>query len=134
MFTKVIIDEIIRVWFTPFGCVINHQHVVQQAIICPRGIRKYLNKFNYRFDSAPNFKAKIIRYFLYTFLVFLATFSFVYLVHYMGGVLGVDVNKPLREIPTHVVILGLLGMLFATVLIYSIVLWVAKSIFTKFRL
>lgn len=93
-----------------------------------------MNKFNYRFDSAPNFKAKIIRYFLYTFLVFLATFSFVYLVHYTGDVLGVDVNKPLQEIPTHVVILGLSGMLFAMVLIYSIVLWVAKSIFTKFRL
>ena len=93
-----------------------------------------MNKFNYRFDAASNFKAKIIRYFLYTFLILLATFSFVYLVHYMGDVLGVDVNKPLREIPTHVVILGLLGMLFATVLIYSIVLWVAKSIFTKFRL
>jgi len=92
-----------------------------------------LNKFDYRFEAAPNVKAKTVRYFVYTLLVVLATFSFVYLIHYAGDTLSIDVNKPLREIPTHIVILGLSGMLVALVLIYLIVLWVAKSIFTKFR-
>ncbi|GAA0853818.1 hypothetical protein [Aliiglaciecola litoralis] len=91
-----------------------------------------MNKFDYKFDAAPNGKTKIIRYFVYTFLVVLATFSFVYLVHYTGDALAIDVNKPLREIPTHIVIIGFLGILVALVLIYSILLWVAKSIFTKF--
>ena len=56
-----------------------------------------------------------------------------YLVHYTGDVLGVDVNKPLREMPTHIVTLGLLVMLVSFAFIYAIVLQVARAIFTMFR-
>jgi hypothetical protein len=51
------------------------------------------------------------------------------LVHYVGGVLNVDVNQPLRELPTNVVFLGLLGMLVTLVLIYTVVLMLARVIF-----
>jgi hypothetical protein len=88
-----------------------------------------LNKFDYRFDSAPDSKGKVVRYFVYTLLVFISTFLFVSLVHYVGGVLNVDVNQPLRELPTNVVFLGLLGMLVTLVLIYTVVLMLARVIF-----
>ncbi len=88
-----------------------------------------MNKFDYRFDSAPDPKGKVVRYFVYTLLVFISTFLFVSLVHYLGGVLNVDVNQPLRELPTNVVFLGLLGMLVTLVLIYTVVLMLARVIF-----
>ena len=105
------------------------------GVICPKGIWKLLNKFNYRFDAAPNFKAKIVRYIVYTLLVFLATFSFVYFIHYMGAALNIDVNTPIREqeLSANLVILTLLGMLVVLTLLYAVLLRVAKAIFTKLR-
>uniref|UniRef100_U1JS38 Uncharacterized protein n=1 Tax=Pseudoalteromonas citrea DSM 8771 TaxID=1117314 RepID=U1JS38_9GAMM len=92
-----------------------------------------LNKFDYRFDAAPNQKAKVIRYIVYTLLVCIASFSFMYFIHYMGDVLNINVNQPIREFPTNVVILGLLGMLVAFTLIYTVLLILARVIFTKLR-
>ncbi|MCL1047824.1 hypothetical protein BCU84_20280 [Shewanella sp. 10N.286.51.B7] len=92
-----------------------------------------MNKFNYRLDAAPNFKAKIIRHIVYASLVFLATFSVVYFTHYMGGLLNVDVDQPLREIPTQVVLMGLAGIFVTFVIVYVVVLWVARTIFVKLK-
>ena len=88
-----------------------------------------MNKFDYRFDSAPSRRGKVTRYFVYTLLVFFSTFLFVSLVHYVGGVLNVDVNQPLRELPMNVVFLGLLGMLVTLALIYTVLLMLARVIF-----
>ncbi|GIU53922.1 hypothetical protein TUM4249_35630 [Shewanella sp. KT0246] len=92
-----------------------------------------MNKFNYRIDSAPNFKATIIRHIVYAILVFLATFSVVYFTHYMGGLLNVDVEQPLREMPTQIVIMGLAGILVTFIIVYVVVLWVARAIFAKLK-
>ncbi|KPZ72683.1 hypothetical protein AN944_00925 [Shewanella sp. P1-14-1] len=92
-----------------------------------------MNKFDFRFDSAPNPKAKVVRYFVYTLLVSISTFLYVYFVHYMGSILNIDVNQPLRELPMNVVFWGLLGMFVTLALIFTVLLMLARVIFINLK-
>ena len=64
--------------------------------------------------------AKKVRILMHSINVFAVSFSFMFLLNYLGPTFGIDVNKPLKEYDSFTVVAGIASIIIGLVFLYGI--------------
>lgn len=87
-----------------------------------------------KFSDSASERGKRLRVWIHLINVCTVSFIYVLLIHKVGAELGIDVNKPLRELDKVTVLSGLGLMLLSFTILYGISFKILSWLFFKLKL